>query len=79
MGVMQREWSNRHQRNRKFFYVLTKIMKIKKNKSKEKETNNDVPSAFFFLASFYNIFVSFFREIKMRCVYVVVMREKERL
>jgi len=31
-----------------FFYDLNKIMKIKKDKSKEKETKNDVPSAFFF-------------------------------
>jgi len=43
------------------FYDLNKLMKIKK-KSKEKETNNDVPSAFsFFLVSFYNIFVFFLR------------------
>jgi len=45
-------------------------MKVKK-KSKEKETNNDVPYASsFFLAPFI-IFLCFFsREIKMRGVYV---------
>jgi len=46
-------------------------MKIKKNKSKEKETNNDVPSTFSFFWPPFIIFLCFFsREIKMRCVCV---------
>jgi len=37
-------------------------MKIKKNKSKEKETNIDVPSAFSFFLCPFIIFLCFFQE-----------------
>ena len=46
-----------------FFYDLNKIMKIKKKiKSKEKETNNDVPFAFSFFWPPFIIFLYFFQE-----------------
>jgi len=76
----------------KIIFMIKKIMKIGKNKSKEKEIDSDASLIFFqyllfyinhtshliyysylfsssfFHASFSKIFVSFPREIKVRCV-----------
>jgi len=73
MGVMQRERSNKLQRNGKktTFYDFKKIMKIKKINQKKKKLTMTYLLSFLFLASFYNIFVFFFsKRDKMRCVCV---------